>query len=573
MKTKISFRSQLIIFLLFFFLTATASAATYYVDATNGNDRNNGLTEINSWKTMAKVNASKFNPGDQILFKKGEVWRETLNPSSSGKPGLPIYFGAYGTGNKPSIRGSNTYNTTNSWVKESGNVWYLASISKEPGILSHNDIVGQRKPQKNVLTTQWDYCYDSANARLYIYSTTNPATMAAKLEVAVRKYAIGPQSSSYIIFDNLDVRHAYSIGWLGWGATNIIFQNCSFNQSGGDHLLFHNGSNFGMVINCTFDDWGVNNGQYYAVHTQGYGATPTGPVDIEKCTFTTSTTILSTEHSVIMQDLNSWIRNVRGNTIEGNGGRISHDGIVFWKSCSATTYHLIEHNTIQNIGGIAIAIQQLEAYGAHPTVTVRYNRINNVSLLDSPDKSAIRLRDFSSASSVSVYYNIINKTQKGVNGHTGIDLSAARSVIIYNNTIFGVDTGISVRNGSIGTLGMNNIVYNNRVYGILVDGTSAINADYNCISSNVSGNYSGIIAGTHDILLDPLFKAAAAGNFHLAPNSPCKDKGIFVGLTQDIDDRPVPLGMGTDIGAIEEANILLLPQQIFRYYSLYEKTC
>ena len=45
-----------------------AFAATYYVDATNGNDINNGLSEARPWKTIAKVNASSFNPGDQILF-------------------------------------------------------------------------------------------------------------------------------------------------------------------------------------------------------------------------------------------------------------------------------------------------------------------------------------------------------------------------------------------------------------------------------------------------------------------------------------------------------------------------
>jgi len=49
-----------------------AWSATYYVDATNGNDGYDGLSEVTPWKTIAKVNASKFNPGDQILFKRGE---------------------------------------------------------------------------------------------------------------------------------------------------------------------------------------------------------------------------------------------------------------------------------------------------------------------------------------------------------------------------------------------------------------------------------------------------------------------------------------------------------------------
>jgi hypothetical protein len=51
------------------------------VDATNGNDSNNGLSETTAWKTIAKVNASRFNPGDQILSVRREMLRENGNPN------------------------------------------------------------------------------------------------------------------------------------------------------------------------------------------------------------------------------------------------------------------------------------------------------------------------------------------------------------------------------------------------------------------------------------------------------------------------------------------------------------
>jgi hypothetical protein len=53
-------------------IISDASAATYYVDATNGNNTNNGLSMSSAWKTIAKVNASRFYPGNQILIKRGE---------------------------------------------------------------------------------------------------------------------------------------------------------------------------------------------------------------------------------------------------------------------------------------------------------------------------------------------------------------------------------------------------------------------------------------------------------------------------------------------------------------------
>jgi hypothetical protein len=53
-------------------ITSEAWSATYYVDATNGNDRNSGTSELTPWKTIAKVNDPRFDPGNQILFKRGE---------------------------------------------------------------------------------------------------------------------------------------------------------------------------------------------------------------------------------------------------------------------------------------------------------------------------------------------------------------------------------------------------------------------------------------------------------------------------------------------------------------------
>jgi hypothetical protein len=91
-----------ILFIHFFLLNF---GATYYVSST-GNDNNSGLTTSLPWKTIAKVNASTFKEGDEILFKKGDTWRETLTVPSSGTSGRPIIFGAYGTGVNPVMDGS-----------------------------------------------------------------------------------------------------------------------------------------------------------------------------------------------------------------------------------------------------------------------------------------------------------------------------------------------------------------------------------------------------------------------------------------------------------------------------------
>ncbi len=78
---------------------------TYYVDATGGDDAHDGLSPGTAWRTMDKVNHTHFRPGDRILFKRGEIWYDTLEVNSSGQPGNPITFGAYGDGPRPVIDG------------------------------------------------------------------------------------------------------------------------------------------------------------------------------------------------------------------------------------------------------------------------------------------------------------------------------------------------------------------------------------------------------------------------------------------------------------------------------------
>ena len=77
-------------------------AATYYVDATNGRDTNDGLSPEKAWKTIRKVKGTTFEPGDEIRFKRGEVFSDSiLFVYSSGSEGKPIVFRDYGDLKKP----------------------------------------------------------------------------------------------------------------------------------------------------------------------------------------------------------------------------------------------------------------------------------------------------------------------------------------------------------------------------------------------------------------------------------------------------------------------------------------
>lgn len=100
---------------------------SYYVDAVAGNDANGGKSTSAAWRTIAKVNANTYNPGDCILFNRGQTWAGTkLYFTGSGNATHPIMVAAYGTGAKPVItaRGSVTgWDTAANWAGQSSNVW------------------------------------------------------------------------------------------------------------------------------------------------------------------------------------------------------------------------------------------------------------------------------------------------------------------------------------------------------------------------------------------------------------------------------------------------------------------
>jgi len=86
-------------------LRALSTATTYYVSAITGNDANSGTSAATAWQTIAHVNAQTFQPGDSILFRRGDTWNESLTPPSSGSSGNPITFDAYGSGPAPNLTG------------------------------------------------------------------------------------------------------------------------------------------------------------------------------------------------------------------------------------------------------------------------------------------------------------------------------------------------------------------------------------------------------------------------------------------------------------------------------------
>jgi hypothetical protein len=79
---------------------AAAPGRVFYVSAA-GNDAATGLTPATAWRSLARVTAATFAPGDVVAFRRGETFLGSATIAEAGTSANPITVTAYGTGSQP----------------------------------------------------------------------------------------------------------------------------------------------------------------------------------------------------------------------------------------------------------------------------------------------------------------------------------------------------------------------------------------------------------------------------------------------------------------------------------------
>ena len=133
--------------------------------------------------------------------------------------------------------------------------------------------------------------------------------------------------------------------------------------------------------------------------------------------------------------------------------------------------------------------------------------------------------------------NTIIRTKPSLNGAVNTVFTMRNGNFTLKNNIFVVANGIQVLVTAPYDVGnYDNVVHENNLY-YCTDGSTK--------------DPCGKPLGQGEKITDPLFVNMSTGDYHLSSKSPEIDAGLTLGYTLDLDNKTVPVGKATDIGAYE----------------------
>lgn len=529
---------------------------TYYV-SNAGDDNNLGTIPDKAWKTMDRVNRQTFSPGDGILFRRGDTWRETLRLNSSGAPGEWILYGAYGDGDKPRFLGSER---AVDWTEAAPNIWRSATAVENPyaGGYSYAEVFFE---ESNGMTSwgrqraydvtfsnmvrEYDWSWNAGT--LYVYAGSDPDTRYRSVEAPQRDGIVqfpdidgvtvmADDYPEYVTLDSLELR--YSRRWGIWSGYNEI-------EASGLR-----------VVNCRIGHIGVKGG------SSAYGI-----ADWHSDALFQNNVIHDCGRRGI--SLNTYTSYTPGLTLRN----VAIDNNLFYNGFHTTA---VDVSTLPGLGHtftrITFSRNVVDDTGRHT------GGINDGCTADSCTSNSVYISSESgnTYSDFTIHHNVIlGSTSRAV-----LILGPVDKVNFYHNSIYGSHQDAN----PYGLVIFNNVSHidmrNNIIHGVLPaaaearcvldEGASGFSVrDYNLYYQDdpnepFTGSENGV-GGWNTLMSDwdtwraasgfeasgrrpqdPMFADPAAGNLGLSANSPAVDAGVPIpGINDGYQ------GKGPDLGAIE----------------------
>lgn len=205
----------------------------YYVDADGGRDTASGTTPETPWKTLARLEAVEWRPGDGVRLRAGRTWRETLTVSASGAPDRPLTFEPYGDGPAPVLSGADP---VGGWRPRRVSVWaaqgrssarfevtaYCADVPDAPNQVF---VDGQRLVAAVDASglTPGRFAHDPRAGVLCLRLGAGADPTAHRVEASARDHVIDIRNRQHLSFAGLAVVHANRDAfWIEDGVTDLV---------------------------------------------------------------------------------------------------------------------------------------------------------------------------------------------------------------------------------------------------------------------------------------------------------------------------------------------------------------
>ena len=207
---------------------------------------------VDEKSTLDELNDRVLKPGTKVLFKRGGIWRGQLQ-ARSGKPGHPIYYGAYGEGPKPVIEPSYDRSRPSDWKKvknksEKGksadDIWMTetGAVADIGNIVFDHGVKGCafKKQHFEDLMNDLDFRCDPQTFAVVIKSEKNPAERFASIELCEKLNCVEEARMHDVVYDGLSFRYTAAHGIGGDRVKRITVRNCDISWIGGGYLYYDN---------------------------------------------------------------------------------------------------------------------------------------------------------------------------------------------------------------------------------------------------------------------------------------------------------------------------------------------
>jgi len=455
--------------------------------------------------SIATHDGETFGPDDVlILCDDGGIYRDQLDPPSSGGVGGQITYRGEQGDPKPKMYGSDQISD---WTLDSGSVWKATlsgTVETDPvWFIETNSSIswGDRKTDKVSLAEEYDFFHDTGANILYVYTTPtgDPDTRYSSVEAAQRDYIIRDTSGlDYLTIEDLEIVFSRTAtpgtASTACGGIELIGQSDNIIiQDNEVHHISSRDSASGEGIQLEGDDGLIRRNKIYQV-----GRRPIG--------------ISTTTKSV--------------------------DALV------------MEYNELyDSYYGMSFDVRNLSATGTITNLVIRYNTVYISAgrpWSEDPDGGNGCVFDGYAGQPIDGL-DIYSNTFYDINGFGIFIRDNVDNVTIYNNTLANCgNNGIYIDNGTLTTTIKNNLVHNGSIAldindstnktvdynawwrqggGYIVDIDATAYTAWNTYNDTTGFDTNGIHSGND--FVDPGLVGWNTQDLTLTSSSPCIDKGII----------------------------------------------